>query len=48
MFESWQKHDFRTDELNPFIPGVSSIFLGNDLRNYTAHTIAATLGYRFR
>ena len=47
VFESWQKHDWRTDELNPFIPGVSSIFLGNDLRNYTSHIIAATLGYRF-
>ena len=45
---TWQKHDFRTDQLNPFIPGVSSIFLGNDLRNYTSHIIAATLGYRFR
>ena len=48
VFESWQKHDFRTDTLNPFIPGVSSIFLGNDLRNYTANTIIGTLGYRFR
>jgi hypothetical protein len=48
VFESWQKHDFRTDELNPFIPGVSAVFLGNDQRNYTSHIIAATLGYRFR
>ena len=48
VFEQWQKHDFRTDTLNPFVPGVSSIFLGNDLRNYTAHTIVGTLGYRFR
>ena len=48
MFESWQTHDFRTDELSPFIPSVSSVFPGNDLRNYTSHIIAATLGYRFR
>ena len=48
VFESWQKHDWRTDALNPFIPGVSSIWLGNDLRDYTAHTIAASLGYRFK
>jgi MtrB/PioB family decaheme-associated outer membrane protein len=48
VFESWHKHDFRTDQLNPFIPGVSSVFLGNDLSNYTSHIIAATLGYRFR
>jgi MtrB/PioB family decaheme-associated outer membrane protein len=48
VFESWQKHDWRTDQLNPFIPGVTSIWLGNDLRNYTAHIIAASIGYRFR
>jgi MtrB/PioB family decaheme-associated outer membrane protein len=48
VFESWQQHDWRSDKLNPFIPGVSSIFLGNDLRSYTAHTIVATLGYRFK
>jgi MtrB/PioB family decaheme-associated outer membrane protein len=48
IFESWQKHDWRTDQLNPFIPGVTSIWLGNDLRNYTSHIIAATIGYRFK
>jgi len=48
VFESWQKHDWRTDQLNPFIPGVSSIWLGNDLRNYTSHIIAATVGFRFK
>lgn len=48
VFESWQKHDWRTDKLNPFIPGVSAVFLGNDLRNYTSHIVAATLGYRFK
>jgi hypothetical protein len=38
VFESWQKHDFRTDKLNPFIPGVSAVFLGDDLAQlYVAH-----------
>jgi hypothetical protein len=48
IFESWQKHDWRTDQLNPFIPGVTSIWLGNDLKNYTAHIVAASIGYRFK
>jgi Putative outer membrane beta-barrel porin, MtrB/PioB len=47
-FESFEQHDWRTDNLNPFIPGVSSIWLGGDLRNYTAHIIGATVGYRFK
>ena len=47
-FEMFEKSDWRTDTLNPFIPGVSSIWLGNDLRNYTAHILGATLAYRFK
>lgn len=47
-FEMFEKTDWRTDTLNPFIPGVSSIWLGNDLRNYTAQMIGATLAYRFK
>jgi MtrB/PioB family decaheme-associated outer membrane protein len=46
IFESFSKHDWRTDSLNPFI-GVSSIWLGNDQKNYTAHIIGATLRYQF-
>jgi MtrB/PioB family decaheme-associated outer membrane protein len=46
-FESFQKNDWRTDRLNPFVPGVSSIWLGNDARNYAAHIVALTVGYRF-
>jgi hypothetical protein len=34
------------DTLNPFIPGVSSIWLANDLRNYTAQMMGVTLAYR--
>ena len=49
VFESFTKHDWRTDGLNPFLPAAgSSIWLGNDLRNFTAHTILATVGYQFK
>ena len=37
----------RTDELNPLIPRNSSIWLGNDIKDYTAHIVAVTLGFRF-
>jgi hypothetical protein len=47
-FERFEKRDFRTDGLDPFVPGLSSIFFGNDLKNYTAHIIALTVGYRFK
>jgi MtrB/PioB family decaheme-associated outer membrane protein len=47
-FESFQKDDWRTDRLVPVMPGVTSIWLGNDARNYTAHIVGVTLGYRFR
>jgi MtrB/PioB family decaheme-associated outer membrane protein len=47
-WESYEKNDWRTDRINPFIPGVTSIFLGNDYRNYSAHIIALTLGYQFK
>jgi Putative outer membrane beta-barrel porin, MtrB/PioB len=49
VFESFQKHDWRTDKLNPFVPAAgSSIWLGNDPRNYTAHTIGAVIRYSLR
>jgi MtrB/PioB family decaheme-associated outer membrane protein len=47
VYESFQKNDWRTDRLNPFVPGVTSIWLGDDERNYDAHWVAFTLGYRF-
>jgi MtrB/PioB family decaheme-associated outer membrane protein len=48
-FEQFTKTDWRTDTLNPFVPGVtSSIWLGNDIKDYTAHIIMATLRYSFR
>lgn len=46
-FEWFRNRDWRTDDLNPFMPGTTSIFLGNRTEDYTAHIIAATLGYRF-
>jgi MtrB/PioB family decaheme-associated outer membrane protein len=46
-FEMFNQTDWRTN-LNPFVPGVSSIWLGNTLRDYTAHMMGASLSYRFR
>lgn len=46
VFESFTKHDWRTDGLNPFTPALgNSILMGNDLRNYTAHMLLVTIGY---
>ena len=48
IFEKWTQDDFRTDGLNSFVPGVTSIWLGNEPKDYTAHILALTFGYRFR
>lgn len=48
VFESFQKHDWRTDGLNPFVPGVTSIWLGNDARNYAAQIVGVTIRYRIK
>jgi hypothetical protein len=48
IFESFAKHDWRTDDLQPFTPGITSIWLGNDVKNYSAHIVALTVGYRFK
>ena len=47
-YEAFRKHDWRTDTINPFVPGDSAVYLGNDLRNYEAHIFGVTLGYTFR
>jgi MtrB/PioB family decaheme-associated outer membrane protein len=47
-FESFQKNDWRTDRLTPVLRGVTSVWLGNDDRNYAAHIVGVTLAYRFR
>jgi MtrB/PioB family decaheme-associated outer membrane protein len=48
MFEMFENNDWRTNQLNPFIPGVSSIWLGNNLRDYTAHMMGVSVAYRFK
>jgi hypothetical protein len=45
-FQTFRKHDWRTDTLNPFM-GPDAVWQANDSRNYTAHIIGATLAYRF-
>ncbi|MBI4589100.1 MAG: MtrB/PioB family decaheme-associated outer membrane protein [Candidatus Rokubacteria bacterium] len=45
VFESFNKTDFRTDQLAPATG--DDIFLGNDLKDYKAHILALILGYRF-
>ncbi len=51
-FEQFQKNDWRTDNLTPFLPQLAGtngfIWLGNDLRNYTAHIAGVTLAYTFK
>jgi MtrB/PioB family decaheme-associated outer membrane protein len=47
-YEAFRKHDWRTDTINPFVPGDSAVYLGNDLKNYEAHIFGVTLGYRFK
>ena len=47
-YEVFRKHDWRTDTINPFVPGNSAVYLGNDLKNYEAHIFGVTLGYRFK
>src|SRR5574341_76979 len=41
IFESFEKNDWRTEHLDPFMPsvGLGAIWLGNDLKNYTAHIV---------
>ena len=47
-FEYFTNKDYRTNGLNPFMPGSNSIYLGDDSRNYTAHMIGATARYVFK
>jgi MtrB/PioB family decaheme-associated outer membrane protein len=46
-FERFSGTNFRTDGLNPFVPGVTSIFLGSDARDYTAQYVTLSLSYQF-
>ena len=47
-YEQWRKNNWQTDTLNPFEPGVSSIWLGNNLKNFNAQIVSFNLGYRFK
>ena len=46
--ETWNKKDFRTDNLTPSLNNITSIFLGEDYKNYTVNIVSLTLGYRFK
>jgi MtrB/PioB family decaheme-associated outer membrane protein len=48
FFEMFDEQNFRTDNLAPFNRGLTSIYLGNDLKDYTAHIVTLALGYSFR
>jgi MtrB/PioB family decaheme-associated outer membrane protein len=48
LFEQFTQTNFRTNTLNPFQTQTSSIYLGNDLKDYTAQIITLALGYRFQ
>jgi MtrB/PioB family decaheme-associated outer membrane protein len=47
IFEKYTQTDFRTDGLNPFVPGSTSIWLGDNPSDYTAHIMVMSVGYRF-
>jgi hypothetical protein len=47
-YEMFDKSDWRTNTLQPFVPNDSAVYLGNDLRDYKAHIVGVTLGYRFK
>ena len=47
VYEQFEKQDWRTDQLTPTTPTANSVWLGADLKDYSAHMIAITLGYRF-
>jgi MtrB/PioB family decaheme-associated outer membrane protein len=46
IFEKFNITDFRADNIQPFMGG-TDICLGAQIRDYTAHVFAITLGYRF-
>jgi MtrB/PioB family decaheme-associated outer membrane protein len=46
-FEKFTGTNFRTDGLNPFVPGNTSIWLGSDARDYTAQYVTLSLSYQF-
>ena len=47
-YEQWRKTNWQTDTLNPFERGVSSIWLGNNVKNFNAQIVSLNLGYHLR
>ncbi|HXJ82155.1 MAG TPA: MtrB/PioB family outer membrane beta-barrel protein [Candidatus Methylomirabilis sp.] len=47
-YEQWRQTNWQTDTLNPFEPNVSSIWLGNNPKNFNAQIVSFNLGYQFR
>jgi len=47
-YEQFRKHDWRTDTIQPFVPGDSALYLGIDQKNYEAQIVGLTIGYHFR
>ena len=47
IYETYNQRDWQTDTLNPFLPGVASIYLGSNPSNYSAQIVGATLRYKF-
>ncbi len=48
IFETFDITDFRTDNIQPFMPASpTDIYLGAQVRPYTAHILALSVGYRF-
>lgn len=47
IYESFSRTDWQTDTLNPFVPNVAAIWLGNSPKNYNVNIVGATISYRF-
>ncbi len=52
LMEKFDLDDFRTDRIQPFMGNIdpssgTSIYLGAQARDYTAHVVGLTIGYRF-
>ncbi len=47
VYETFTKHNWQTDTLQPFLPNVPAVFLGQDWKNYWAQIVGVTLRYKF-
>jgi hypothetical protein len=46
IFEKYDINDFRTNDIQPFMGG-TDIYLGAQIRGYTANILALSFGYHF-